>query len=374
MELPIVGGEIDLQEVIGRANAELAAEIDAARRDGTGPSPPGSHGQRGGAPAVTVVVCTRDRPDGVRRCVEALQRLRYDKLEILIVDNAPSDGRCESMVATLRGADDRIRYVREPRPGLSCARNRGVAEAAGEIVAFTDDDVRVDELWLDAVVRGFERDPSVACVTGLVASASLEHPAEQFFDGRVFWSSNCEHALHVLEPAGERSRLHPWAAGGFGTGANVAFRLSVLRSLGGFDECLGAGSPTQGGEDLDIFVRVLRAGYALSYEPDALVWHDHRVSEASLRAQMHGYGRGLSAYLTKYLISPRTGPEVRRRLVVGLLHAATLARRSRGSSDRAEMRAGLLRAELLGLLLGPGAYLRARHGRDAAHLARVAAR
>ena len=376
VEVALVDGEIPLGEVMQAAHDRLSGEIAAARHAAeiAADQAAGSKDQHAPTTTMTVAVCTRNRPDGVSRCVQALARLRYQALQILIVDNAPGDDRTEALVTRLAARDERIRYVREPRPGLSCARNRAIAEAGGEIVAFTDDDVRVDELWLQGVLRGFERDPSVACVTGLVASASLEHPAEQWFDGRVSWSSNCRHALYVRDPPAGASRLHPWAAGAFGTGANCAFRLSTLRALGGFDECLGAGSPTQGGEDLDIFVRVLRAGHALSYEPDALVWHDHRVDDASLRGQMHGYGKGLAAYLTKYLISRRTGPEVRRRLIAGVLHAATLARRSKRSSQQADVHAGLLRAEIIGLVQGPGAYLVARRRCDRHHLALVAAR
>src|SRR5262249_34518962 len=150
--------------------------------------------------------------------------------------------------------DGRIRYVRETRPGLSAARNRGLREARGEFIAYTDDDVRVDRLWVNAILRGFRRRPDVGCVTGLVASTSLERRAEQYFDARVGWSSSCEQRLFEANRSRADSRLHPYAPGVFGTGANIAFRSDAIRALGGFDESLGAGSPTCGGEDLDAFV------------------------------------------------------------------------------------------------------------------------
>ena len=383
VEVETRDGLIGVEDAVARAQYQLGDEIDRERRAD-------DHEPRNGTPAladdrprcptwltedtglVSIVVCTRNRPEGLMRCIDALRALRYRDTEIVIVDNAPDDDRSAEVVDAVSRIDGRVRYVREDRPGLSCARNRGLEEATGELVAFTDDDVRVDRLWLDGVMRGFARDPRVACVTGLVASASLEHRAEQYFDGRVSWSSDCEHALYLREPPAGGSRLHPYASGVFGTGANIAFRMASLQAIGGFDECLGAGSPTGGGEDLDIFVRVLRAGFALSYEPSALVWHDHRVSEDSLRAQMFGYGKGLGAYLTKYLISPRTRTEVGGRLLIGLAHAATLARRSSATSERSGVQSGLLAAELRGLAQGPGAYLRARRAVGPAHTARVA--
>jgi GT2 family glycosyltransferase len=320
---------------------------------------------------VSVIVCTRDRPEELRGCLATLQCLRHANLELLVVDNAPSDDRTERLIAELSREDPRLRYLCEPRPGLSCARNHGLTEARGEIIAYTDDDVRVDSLWLAGLLRGFRRALDVGCVTGLVASASLEHPAEQYFDGRVWWSSSCDHRLYRARRGPGDSRLHPYAAGMFGTGANIAFRADVIRQIGGFDESLGAGSPTAGGEDLDAFVRLLRAGYSLSYEPAALAWHEHRVDEADLQRQMYGYGKGLAAYLTKHLISWRSGPRLTARLLLALRHALVLGRRSRAAADETGVPPGLLASELRGLLAGPRAYLGARRKQTHGHLREV---
>jgi GT2 family glycosyltransferase/peptidoglycan/xylan/chitin deacetylase (PgdA/CDA1 family) len=323
-------------------------------------------------PLMTVIVCTRNRPQRLLRCLHAIQGLRHPKLEIIVVDNAPADDSTMQLVLELAREDARIRYVRETRPGLSAARNRGLREARGEYIAYTDDDVRVDPLWVQAILRGFCRRPDVGCVTGLVASASLERRAEQYFDARVGWSSSCEQRLFEAHPSRADSRLHPYAPGVFGTGANVAFRSDAIQALGGFDESLGAGSPTCGGEDLDAFVRLLRSGRTLSYEPAALVWHDHRVDERELQKQMYCYGKGLSAYLCKFLFAPSSGREVAARLFVGALHAARLARRSRVAADRSGVARGVQSAELRGWLAGPWAYFRARSRQDRAHVRAVA--
>nr|MDT0667760.1 glycosyltransferase [Micromonospora sp. DSM 115978] len=116
--------------------------------------------------------------------------------------------------------------------------------------------------------------------------------------------------------------------------ANFAFRADVLRELGGFDEALGAGTPTGGGDDLDAFLRVLLAGHALAYEPAALVWHSHRADLEQLRQQMFNYGSGLSAYLTKYVLAAGT----RRRLLAALPAGVT---HLRGLSERAALADGV---------------------------------
>jgi GT2 family glycosyltransferase/peptidoglycan/xylan/chitin deacetylase (PgdA/CDA1 family) len=323
-------------------------------------------------PFVSVVLCTHDRAAGARRTLESLRALAYENFEVIVVDNAPSDDSTKVAVKELEATDSRIRYVCEPLKGLSRARNRGLAEATGEVIAFTDDDVIVDPLWLRGLLRGFERRNDVACVTGLVATCSLAHPAEQYFDRRVWWASNCDHKLYTSERGPGDSILHPYAAGAFGTGANFACRVAILRTLGGFDQCLGAGSPTQGGEDLDIFVRLLRAGHALSYEPSALVWHEHRVDDESLRKQMYGYGLGLTAYLTKYAASRRSRAAVARRTLSGVGHAVMLIRRSRGAGAESSLHSGLVSAEIRGMLNGPLAYWRARRCQDPEHLKAVA--
>lgn len=310
---------------------------------------------------VSVVLCTRNRTVSARRAIESLQALRHPNVDIIVVDSAPDDDSTRRVVAELSEADPRVRYVCERVKGLSRARNRGVHEAAGEFVAFTDDDVQVDPLWINGFLRGFDKGPDVACVTGMVASGSLNHPAEQYFDRRFGWSAKCEPRVFTRTRTAADSPLHPYMAGAFGTGANFAARASVLRTLGGFDECLGAGSPTHGGEDLDMFVRIITSGHAISYEPSALVWHGHRVDDESLRSQMYAYGLGLTAFLTKHLLAPGSRVAFARRIPAGLAHMLTLMRRSRRAAAQASFDRGRLTyTEARGMLAGPFVYLQAR--------------
>ncbi len=311
---------------------------------------------------VSVVVCTRDRAASLGACLDRLARVRYPHVEFLIVDNAPSDDSTRRLVAAYASNDPRFRYVHEPRAGLSRARNKGLAEAGGRFLAYTDDDVAVDAGWVDGVIRGFQRRPDVTCVTGLVATAAISNSQQAYFDARTSsWSTRCQPQLFDLADSTAHGVLYPFSAGIFGTGASFAFDRATLISMGGFDEALGAGTLTRGGEDLDIFVRVLLAGGAISYEPAALVWHHHRVDLRSLRKQMFGYGTGLTAYLTKLLMQPSTRGQVLRRVPAGLAKMAGIKHTTNHRlADSACAPAGALRREFAGFLAGPILYARAR--------------
>ncbi|WP_235608591.1 glycosyltransferase family 2 protein, partial [Frankia casuarinae] len=308
---------------------------------------------------VSVVVATRDRSEILANCLRRLTEVTYPAVEFLIVDNAPSSDATKRVVDSFSATDERFRYVPEPRPGLSRARNRGLALARGVYVAYTDDDVSVDPGWIDGLVRGFRRRPDVACVTGLVCTASIVSAAEVYFDARAsYWSTRCEPVLFDLADNERHGPLYPYI-GFVGTGANVGFDVAFLRDLGGFDEALGAGTRSRGGEDLDLFVRMLRAGRAIAYEPAAFVWHHHRADDAALLAQMFGYGSGFTAFLAKLLLQRSTRGEVVRRIPRGLRGMARIGHATSQRLDgRVQAPKGALLREFAGYAAGPLLYAR----------------
>jgi GT2 family glycosyltransferase len=311
-------------------------------------------------PSVTVVVCTRNRGPELRDCLAGLLTVDYPELDFVIVDNAPSDGSTRRIVEETVGQDARFSYVLEPVPGLSRARNRGLQVARGTIVAYTDDDVRVDRGWVTGLVQGFARRADVACVTSLVCTASISSPSEHYFDARVSWGERCEPRLYdAVAPDGDP--LYPYSAGIFGTGAGMAFRTAVIRELGGFDEALGAGTRSAGGEDLDAFVRVLQGGHALAYEPASLVWHSHRADLGGLRRQMYSYGTGLTAFYMKHLLSRSTRTELLRRVPKGVVKLAAVPKDTNRAVGQVEVPTReLMLRELAGMAAGPVLYLRSR--------------
>jgi GT2 family glycosyltransferase len=309
-------------------------------------------------PLVSVVVCTRNRPESILVTLRSLLALQYRPFEIVLVDNAPSSDATRDAVRAAYGEDPRIRYVREPRPGLSCARNRGLSEASADIVAFTDDDVTVDPWWLDGIVRGFRAAPDVACVTGMIVTAQLENASQLYFHLREAWGAVCERRIFDLTENRDDSALYPYSAGIFGAGANFAVSRVHLKEIGDFNEALGAGTLTGGGEDLEMFMRVILSGSRLVYEPAAVVSHFHRTDLDELTKQMRAYGTGNTAALAAMMLRvPRARYEIPVRGVHGVLRMFTLNDRVK---DNPTLPPGLMGREIRGLVAGPWLYLKGR--------------
>lgn len=317
-------------------------------------------------PSLTVAVCTRDRPEDLARCLEALLRLDYPDLDLLVVENAGRTDAAERVVAACGG---RVRLVREERPGLDWARNRAVLEARGEVVAFTDDDVIVDSGWARALGEAFAEDPAVMAVTGLVLPLELSTEAQALFEryggfGRGF----VRRRFCLDQGSGQLAGLAFGGTGECGTGANMAYRRRVFDEVGYFDPALDVGTVTNGGGDLEMFFRVIKGGHPLVYEPRAVVRHRHRREYAELRTQLANNGVGFYSYLVRSALAyPEERAELLRlgtwwfghwdlrRLLGSFLLPPALPR-------------DLILAEIRGVLQGLTRYPRAR--RQAAALAR----
>jgi glycosyltransferase involved in cell wall biosynthesis len=296
--------------------------------------------------AASVVVCTRDRPDDLRRCLTALAPLAAEGHEVIVVDNAPRDDRASAVASTLP-----CRYLREPIPGLDHARNRGLAAARHDLVAFTDDDCAPEPGWLAALTAPYA-DPEVGATTGLVLPLELDTSAQVRFE--AYCANRRIFTTRVLRAPHPR----PAAAGIAGMGANMAFRKSLLLARGGFDVRLDAGTLTLSGGDTDAFARILDAGASIVYRPDAVVRHRHRRDEDDLRRAVFGYGVGLYAFLTKRLVEHRDPHAIviaARWLIGPPVKAAWNTLRGRPASAP-----DLVWAEVRGALHGPFRFARAR--------------
>lgn len=311
---------------------------------------------------VSVVVCTHNRSTILTRCLTGLQALTYPNLEIIVVDNAPSDGSTRAVVEKVMADDERFRYVVEPRAGLSYARNKGLATATGRYLAYTDDDVSVDAGWIEGLVRGFRRRPDIGCVTGLVCTASVNTAAEAYFDARASsWSTRPRPEIFDMHGARREGALYPYSAGIYGTGANFAFDREFLIATHGFDEALGAGARTRGGEDLDAFVTTLLEGRAIAYEPSAIVWHHHRAGRDELLRQLYGYGTGFAAFIAKTIARPSTRWDVVQRVPQGLQKIVKIRSDTRHAlGAEIESPRGAALVEFAGYAAGPYLYWRAK--------------
>lgn len=316
-----------------------------------------------GVPAVraraSVVLATRGRPASLPLAIDALLRSDHPDFEIVVVDNSPEDPRTAALVAERYASDGRVRLVPEPRPGLSYARNRGLRTAAGDVVAFTDDDVIVRPSWLSRICAEFD-DPAVTCVTGLVEPVELESLWQWWFECAAGFGRGTERRVYHLTKSPDPSPLFPYELGSYGTGASMALRRTALPPGWKFDEALGAGSPAAGGEDLDLFLDVLALRGTLVYQPAALSFHRHRADGTGLHAQMRGYGRGLTALLAKRMLTrPQERAVLLRKAAAGLRHALGPEFRTvaRDSVRAAPYPRALRIQETLGMLQGPATYL-----------------
>lgn len=349
VDLPAAGlSSSQVAELIARAG--LAADVP----------PPRCAGPAAG-PLISVVVATDlGRPQALERCLAALEHQDHPRREvILVVNRAGGDG--SSRLALPPG----VRVAVEPRPGASAARNRGLAVATGEVVAFTDDDAVPGPSWLSSIAARFADEPDAGAVTGLVLPGELETPAQVWFEesGNAF-AQRYRRASFAGGPftvgdrlAGAAAQQPIYAMGPFGTGCNMAFRREVLTRLGGFDPALGPGTPARAGEDLLLLLRLLAEGGRLAYEPSAVVWHSHRAGAEELRRQVAGYGRGFTAMLTAAVLQ-----DPRHLRGMAQMVARMVAHRRAGTAPAGNSGAPawLARSRRWGEVLGPGAYVAAR--------------
>jgi glycosyltransferase involved in cell wall biosynthesis len=308
---------------------------------------------------VSVVVPTICRePERLAHTVDSLLALDYPDLEIVIVDNRP-DAPPEGLADVLAGRP--VRVVHERRAGVSNARNRGIAETTGTIVAFTDDDVVVDPEWVRAIALRMALSPEVDAVGGLVRPEVLDIEAqlwfEEFYGG--FSKSLRRHIVSLAQPD-PADPLFPYAPGRYGAGCNMAFRRTALERLGGFEPALGTGTLARGGEDLAIFLRVVLDGGVVAFEPAALVYHTHRTSVRAFHRQVFGYGVGLMAAYTSLVVrEPERALAMARLLPEGVAHLFR-PRANRSQSARPSYPPSTTVLQLLGMAVGPIAYVRSR--------------
>jgi len=232
---------------------------------------------------VSVIITTRNRLNGLRRCLESIQSCQIPsgwKAEILVVDNGCSNDTKDLVASLSRDrAPIQFRYLCELRRGKSFAVNHGVAAAKGKILAFTDDDVIVDKGWLIEILDKFDDDPSLGLVAGRV------EPAESI--GR----------LVAVTRALKRTPLNELLSlEGFVLGCNLAIRPVVLEKVKGRDTRVGPGRGLSC-EDIDFAYRVLRSGYRGVFFPGPIVYHDPGERDRACE-----YLRGWGAFYVKFLV------------------------------------------------------------------------
>ncbi len=289
----------------------------------------------------SVIVCTRRRPEDLRRLLAGLAQLDPAPLEIVVVDNDPGEHDCAAAVDAA-GA----RYVREDRRGLDHARNAGLAAARAELVAFIDDDCVPSPGWLARLPQELAN-PAVVGVTGPAFPHALDTASRR----RMERQASLARGLHRV--AFDWLTTPVAGAGAIGVGANMAFRRAALLELGPqpFPPELDAGTRTESGGDTYVMAKLLACGHRLVYDPATFVYHRHREDPQALHRAFHGYGVGLGAALAKLTVEDRelSAPATWRWLLTQ--YRKTQQRRLAGFSDAVETR--LAWDYVRGGLIGP---------------------
>jgi hypothetical protein len=355
----------DVSEAVRERLTEAGFPAESATLpvDGFTPhSPPPFLAQREGllrsGPEVTVVVCTRDQPEGLAKCLQSLQEQSYPRTSILVVDNAPTTGDTHDVVNKSVGPYP-TRYVLEPAPGLSNARNRSLAESQTDLVAWIDDDETADPHWICELVRGFTLLPEATFVCGVMIPGELDTPAQLWFEEYGGHSKGRGFAPATFSPASSHVQSPFFPLPPFGTGGNMAMRRSSPQAVRKFNVALGAGTLSKGAEDTKAFTDVLLAGGTVQYQPTAVTRHFHRRELAAFERQLHGYGVGLSAfYASLVLEKPARLIPLARMLPTALTELTrTDGERLGGIGPHFPQQA--LKAHRRGMISGPLSYARA---------------
>lgn len=220
---------------------------------------------------ISLVIPTHNRAVPLLAALESVvrQSLPAEEWECVVVDNNSTDDTAERFAA-FRSAHPgvRLRMVRETGPGVSYARNRGLREAAAPLVAFIDDDERVNADFLRAYADFFDTHPGAVVAGGRIIA---EYP-----EGRPAWMSRWVE-MPIANPMDFGPDVRPFPAGRVPGGGNMAFRRAGLVGYGGFDPSLGrVNGELIGGEENDFFERLLQGGETIWYVPGAVMWQDRK--------------------------------------------------------------------------------------------------
>jgi glycosyltransferase involved in cell wall biosynthesis len=303
--------------------------------------------------SVSVIVTTCGNPPTLERCLRSVLDSDYDDFEVIVVDHGPPSLDTARMLVTEFPGELRLRYMEEPWSSASMARNTGLARAEAIIVGFIDGDSVVDAQWIRNSVDALLDEPDTVCVTGRSASPQANdhvYSAPELTDEGLARRTYRRSDSHNGHP------LLAYTVGGLGSGAGIVMLTEIGRELGGFDRALGPATPACGGEHIDLLARLLRRGYTISYEPNAIIWREHPARAGARPGQIYRYGVGLGAIISKRLIG---GPE--RRAWLGAIPAAV--RYSRDPAPQHNVATPTLYPYRLrwlmrlGMLLGPFAYL-----------------
>lgn len=250
---------------------------------------------------ISVVICTRDRPELLNACLTQLSNLSCRPMQVVVIENAPKNNLTKLVAEKFAN----VSYFQEPKPGLSFARNTGIRNATYPIIAFVDDDVQVHPLWIYRIWESF-KETNISAMTGLVIASKLDTEAQHIFEKHWSFNRGYIDKFYDFDFFQKTLKKGPpvWE---IGAGANMAFRKNIFDELGYFDELLGAGV-SGCSEDSEMWFRILAHKHTIHYNPRAIVYHEHRTEMNGLKKQIYSYMRGFTvAALSQQKQIPESG-------------------------------------------------------------------
>ncbi len=261
---------------------------------------------------VSIIIPTKDRHNNLKACVETIIQSYscYPYKELLVIDGSEDLSIREMNKKFIEKVGGR--YYFETRRGVSLARNTGIRKSSGEILVFADDDFIVDKNWINKLIENY-KDTDVMGCTGRMLTYRNDEISELYekcmsFDRgevkRIFTKKDISilKLLKTVTLIGSKRLFEntpvPWAVGyGF-----YSFRRKIFDDIGYFDENLGRGTTFVGGEDPDIFYRILKHNYKMVYDPNAIIYHNHRQKYEDILKDAHNGGKFIKAITTKYIM------------------------------------------------------------------------
>jgi glycosyltransferase involved in cell wall biosynthesis len=250
---------------------------------------------------ISVIICTYNRAEILREALESWRSLENAgfNVELIIVDNNSTDHTPQVVESFRPACPGQLRYVCETNVGLSYARNRGIKEASGEIVAFVDDDVLFDKSWLNELLKAFNGRQEVSCVGG--------NSIPKFLTDQPGWITKDVFSVYGSTGSGDHDKLmifpeHPF-------GLNMAFRKNVFAQVGDFNIQFGQNKKKFliYNDEREMFYRISRAGLKVFYASKAILYHripkDRTTKNYLLKRY---YWQGVSDVVFWQLIKPRT--------------------------------------------------------------------
>jgi GT2 family glycosyltransferase len=242
---------------------------------------------------LSVVICTRDRPDTLGQALESVAECDFPEYDIHVMDQSTNTLTRDIVQEMAKRFESKCKIVYHflDKAGLSRAYNAGMRVSTGDVVACTDDDVIVPADWIKQIAKAFTDDPACGLLYGQVLIPESLKEAEK--NGSLI-------VPHLLIE--QRQRLgagNPFKI--FGMGANMGIRRGAFDAVGGFDEALGGGGPLRSSQDFDFAFRIFRGGWAILLAPEVKVDHYGSRTQEQWVGTMKAYGIGDGAFYSKHI-------------------------------------------------------------------------